>query len=505
MAKRGSGAPPTVAIKVEEGDVTQVAVDALILAVPSKSDWDGPLAAVDAAMNGALRQAVDDSTFSGNVGATLVVPTLGLLPAKRIVLTGIPSGETTADKVRKAYGTAGRVARGAGAQTVATPPPAGGLPVTAGYRAAVEGGLLGLYTFVDYKSDASDDDPDIDQWTFIDTETDEVREGIAQGYALAAGGYLARDLVSEPGNTLYPETFARIAAQVAKDNELEYKEFDEEQLKEMGAGAMVAVGMGSSHPPRLIHLTYTPSGESKGTIAFVGKGITFDTGGMSLKTTDGIVTMKTDMAGGAAVLGAMRALAAFDLPYTVHGIIAAAENMPSDTAYRPGDVLTAMNGKTIEIISTDAEGRLVLADALVYAARAGAEEMIDLATLTGAKVVAIGAESVAVFSNDDQMAKDVVAAGDEAGELFWHMPLWSELKKQIKSDIADMKNSGGRGAGAITAALLLAEFAEGAKWAHLDIAGAATSSTNSGYRVKGPNGVGVRALINYLEMKANQA
>jgi leucyl aminopeptidase len=165
MAKRGSGAPPTVAIKVEEGDVTQVAVDALILAVPSKGDWDGPLAAVDAAMNGALRQAVDDSTFSGNVGATLVVPTLGLLPAKRIVLTGIPSGETTADKVRKAYGTAGRVARGAGAQTVATPPPAGGLPVTAGYRAAVEGGLLGLYTFVDYKSDASDDDPDIDQWT----------------------------------------------------------------------------------------------------------------------------------------------------------------------------------------------------------------------------------------------------------------------------------------------------------------------------------------------------
>src|SRR5690606_38967550 len=287
-----------------------------------------------------------------------------------------------------------------------------------------------------------------------------------------------------------------------KDNELEYKEFDEEQLKEMGAGAMVAVGMGSSHPPRLIHLTYTPSGESKGTIAFVGKGITFDTGGMSLKTVDGIVTMKTDMAGGAAVLGAMRALAGLDLPYTVHGVIAAAENMPSDTAFRPGDVLTALNGKTIEIISTDAEGRLVLADALVYAARQGAAEMIDLATLTGAKVVALGAPSVAVFSNDDAMAKDVVAAGDEAGELFWHMPLWKELKKQINSDIADMKNSGGRGGGSITAALLLAEFAEGTKWAHLAIAGAATSDSATGYRVKGATGVGVRALINYLEAKA---
>nr|MBA2451803.1 hypothetical protein [Chloroflexia bacterium] len=259
---------------------------------------------------------------------------------------------------------------------------------------------------------------------------------------------------------------------------------------------------GSTHPPRMMHLTYTPRGESKGTIAFVGKGITFDTGGMSLKTTDGIVTMKTDMAGGAAVLGAMRALAGLDLPYTVHGIIAAAENMPSDTAFRPGDVLTALNGKTIEIISTDAEGRLVLADALVYAARQGAEEMIDLATLTGAKVVAIGAESVAVFSNDDDMAKAVVAAGTEAGELFWQMPLWDALKKQISSPIADMKNSGGRGGGSITAALLLSEFAEGKKWTHLDIAGAATSDTASGYRVKGPTGVGVRALINYLEAKA---
>ncbi len=501
MAKRNSGAPPAVAIKVADGDITQIAVDALILAAPGKGDWQGPLAEVDAAMGGALRQAADDSTFSGNVGATLVIPTLGTLPAKRVVLTGLPASGATADKVRKAYGTAGRVALGAGARTLASPPPGGGLPATTAYRAAVEGGLLGLYTFVDYKSDAKDDDPAIDEWTFVDSETDEVREGVAQGYALAAGGYLARDLVSEPGNTLYPETFAKIAAEVAKDNELEYKEFDEHQLKEMGAGAIVAVGMGSTHPPRMMHLTYTPSGESKGTIAFVGKGITFDTGGMSLKTTEGIVTMKTDMAGGAAVLGAMRALAGLDLPYTVHGIIAAAENMPSDTAFRPGDVLTTLNGKTIEIISTDAEGRLVLADALVYAARTGAEEMIDLATLTGAKMIAIGAESVAVFSNDDQMAKDVVAAGDEAGELFWHMPLWSALKKQIKSDIADMKNSGGRGGGAITAALLLAEFAEGTKWTHLDIAGAATSSTNSGYRVKGPNGVGVRALINYLEMK----
>jgi leucyl aminopeptidase len=208
------------------------------------------------------------------------------------------------------------------------------------------------------------------------------------------------------------------------------------------------------------------------------------------------------MAGGAAVLGAMRAVAHLDLPFTVHGIIASAENMPSGTAFRPDDVLTALNGKTIEITSTDAEGRLVLADALVYAAREGAEEMIDLATLTGAKVVALGARSVAVFSNDDDFARRVVAAGDEAGELFWHMPLWDTLKDQIKSEIADMKNSGGRPGGSITAALLLAEFAEGKPWVHLDIAGAAWTDKPRDYCPKGPTGVGVRALLNYLEAKA---
>lgn len=491
-----------VTVQFSGDDVTQVETDALVLAVPSlEGDWEGPLAAVDAAMGGMLSAALRDSSFKTGVGNCKVIPTLGRIPAKRVVVTGLPAEGASAEDVRRAYGGAARVAKNAGATSAACAAPSGGLDESAGYRAVVEGALLALYDFTTYKS-KDNGKPGIANWTFLAEETDAASLGVAQGHALAAGVYLARDLVSEPGNTLYPETFAAIARDVAKEAELEYKEYDEKQLAEMGAGALVAVGQGSSHPPRLMHLTYTPSGESKGTIAFVGKGITFDTGGMSLKTVDGIVTMKTDMAGGAAVLGAMRALAGLDLPYTVHGVIAAAENMPSDTAFRPGDVLTALNGKTIEIISTDAEGRLVLADALVYAARQGAEEMIDLATLTGAKVVALGAPSVAVFSNDDTMAKDVVAAGDEAGELFWHMPLWKELKKQINSDIADMKNSGGRGGGSITAALLLAEFAEGTKWAHLDIAGAATSDSAKGYRVKGATGVGVRALINYLEAKA---
>jgi leucyl aminopeptidase len=502
MPKRATGAPPTVKVRFSTDDVTTVQTDALVLAVPPGDDaWEGPLAAVDAAMDGMLSTTIKDSTFKGKVGTTSVIPTLGRIPAKRIVVTGLPASGASPEDVRRAYGSAARAAKSAGATSVSAPAPGGGLDVTAGYRAAVEGALLSLYTFTTYKS-RKNEKPGISEWTFLAEETQEAQAGVSTGYGLAAGIYIARDLVSEPGQALYPETFAAIARDLARDNELEYREFDEKALEEMGAGAIVAVGKGSVHLPRMMHLTYTPSGESKGTIAFVGKGITFDTGGMSLKTTEGIVTMKTDMAGAAAVLGAMRALAALDLPYTVHGVIAAAENMPSATAFRPGDVLTALNGKTIEIISTDAEGRLVLADALVYAAREGAEEMIDLATLTGAKTVALGNESVAVFSNDDEMARAVVSAGTEAGELFWHMPLWAELRKQIDSDIADMKNSGGRGGGAITAALLLSEFAEGKKWTHLDIAGAAMSSSASGYRVKGATGVGVRALINYLETRA---
>jgi leucyl aminopeptidase len=506
MPHRKSGAPPAVAIEFTNTSAASHATDALILAVPPISDgsqWTGPLADVDAALDGALRTALTDLGFTGKVGNTKVIPTLGRLPAKRIVATGLSPDTTTTDDVRRAYGAAATAAKAAGAKNAACPPPGGGLSDAAGYRAAVEGVMLALYDFQDYKSEP-DEDKGIATWTFLAEENDATRQGVGEGHALAAGVYLARDLVAEPGQTIYPETFAAVARQMAKENELEYQEYDEQQLLEMGATAIYDVGKGSVHPPRMMHLTYRPSGESKGTIAFVGKGITFDTGGMNLKPTGGIETMKTDMAGGAAVLGAMRALAGLDLPYTVLGIVAAAENMPSGTAFRPGDVVRAMNGKTMEILSTDAEGRLVLSDALVYAARNGADEMIDLATLTGAKMIAIGSESVAVFSNDDDFAQRVVAAGTEAGDLFWQLPLWDALKKQIKSDIADMKNTGGRPGGAITAALLLAEFAEGKPWVHLDIAGAAWADSARDYVPKGPVGVGVRALINYLEMKAQE-
>lgn len=507
MAIRMTGTPPTVKIAFASDDPVSVKTEALILAVPpgvaDDTAWEGPLAAIDSAMSGSLRRALRDAGFDGAIGKTHVLHTLGQIPSTRIVATGLPASGTTDNDVRRAYGAAAMAARNAGATSAACPPPGGTSNDAIAYRSAVEGILLALYDFKAYKSSGdSDDDKALSSWTFLAEESDATRRGLEQGYAVAAGVYLARDLVNEPGEAIYPQSFAAVAKQVATDNELDYVEFDEQQLAEMGAGCIVAVGKGSQRPPRMMHLTYRPSGESKGTIAFVGKGITFDTGGMNLKPTGGIETMKTDMGGGAAVLGAMRAIAVLDLPYTVYGIIASAENMPSGMAFRPGDVLRAMNGKTLEILSTDAEGRLVLADALVYAARQGAEEMIDLATLTGAKTIALGNESVAVFANDDEFARRVVEAGTEAGELFWHMPLWDSMKKQIRSDIADMKNTGGRPGGAITAALIINEFTEGVPWVHLDIAGAAWADSNRDYTPKGPTGVGVMALVKYLEAKA---
>ena len=507
MAFRESGQPPTTQVQFAHTAATEATTDALILAVPpgvaGDSAWQGPLAAVDGALGGALRQALRDADFDGKVGQTHVLHTLGRLPAKRIVATGLPESGASAEDVRRAYGASAGAAKRAGARDAALGQPVGLSGATAAYRAAVEGALLALYDFKRFKSGDERDEPGLERLTFLAEETDAARRGVETGYNVAAGVYLARDLVAEPGDVIYPESLAMAARAMAKEHELEYVEYDERQLAEMGAGAIVAVGKGSARPPRLLHMTYKPSGESRGTVALVGKGITFDTGGMNLKPTGGIETMKTDMAGAAAVIGAMRAIATLDLPFTVTGIIASAENMPSGGAFRPGDILTAMNGKTLEITSTDAEGRLVLADALIYAARQGADEMIDLATLTGAKTIALGNQSVAVFANDDAFAQRVVAAGTEAGELFWQLPLWDALRDQIKSELADMLNTGGRPGGAITAALILSEFTEGKSWAHLDIAGAAWTDKPRDYTPKGPTGVGVQALVTYLEMKAS--
>jgi leucyl aminopeptidase len=499
-----------VEITFQTGNPLEQSADAVILpATPADGDLDltGPVAQVNDALGGELANLAKDARFSGKRGTSLVVPTLGKLPARRIVLAGAgPSAKLNAEAIRRAWGTAATAARDTGAtRIVSALPPAGeGIDTARSLAAAVEGARLATYRFTRYYGQARKDDPaprEVASLTFADAgpDTGAIQTAIARGEAAASGVALARDLSNEPASVLNPEAFAEHARRVAAEHGLEITVLGPKEMDELGMGAISAVGRGSASEPRLIHLVYRPEGATESTrqLGFIGKAITFDTGGYSIKPYEGMLEMKGDMAGGAAVLGAMSALRPLGVRHIVHGVICAAENMISGEAFRPGDILTAMNGVTIEILSTDAEGRLVLADGLVYAARQGAQELIDLATLTGAKVVALGDETVALFSNDDALANRVLTAAAEAGERMWRLPLTEEMKDQIKGEVGDIKNTGGRAGGAITAALFIEHFSEGLPWAHLDIAGSNRATKTRPYTPKGATGVGVRTLLAY--------
>lgn len=486
-------------------------VDAIIVTVASADGnpvLEGLVAEIDAKLDGSLSTLMDDAQFSGRVGSTIRVASLGMLSARHVILAG--SGDAAdlhADDIRRIWAAAGLAARTAGAKTVASelPPSLDTSPAEASLEAAAEGVRLATYRFTKYYGTARDGDPvlpEIDELTFCGDSIDAAAASRAldRAAAVAVGVALARDLVNEPASALNPVSMAEIAKQVAKDAKLDVEVLGPEELEKLGAGAMLAVGKGSETPPQLIHLIYRPAkaDDSGRVIGLVGKAITFDTGGYSIKSHEGMLEMKVDMSGGAAVLGTMSALGAVGCPFVVHGVICAAENMISDKAFRPGDILTASNGVTIEVHSTDAEGRLVLADGLVYTANQGATEMIDLATLTGAAVVALGNGTTALFASDDDLAANLLAASADAGESTWRMPLTAAMEEQIRGSVGDIKNTGGRAGGAITAALFLQHFRQGLPWAHLDIAGTASAPKAHGYVAKGGTGTGVRTLLTYL-------
>jgi len=482
--------------------------DALIIPAFNRDaslDLSGLVGEADKALGGELAKIATDARFSGKRGTTLVVSTLGKISPRRIVLAGVGSADSVnAESIRRAWGAATSAARETGARNVSSVLPPAGSALTAekALASAVEAASLASYRFTNHFGSARKDEltaKAIETLSFIGDISD-AEAAIALGSSVASGVALARNLVNEPGSFLTPELMADYARQIAVDCNLEINVFGPAELEAMGAGGMVNVGKGSANEPRLIHLTYRPEGATDSTrqIGLVGKCITFDTGGYSLKPHDAMLNMKGDMAGGAAVLGAMSALRAQGCPNIVHGVITAAENMISGNAFRPDDILTAMNGVTMEILSTDAEGRLVLADGLVYTARQGAHELIDLATLTGAIVVALGEGTAGLFCNDDDLAGRIQSAASESGERVWRMPLTEELNDQIKGDIGDIKNTGGRAGGAITAALFLQHFCEGLPWAHLDIAGCNKTTKASAYTPKGATGWGVRTLIEYV-------
>jgi leucyl aminopeptidase len=485
-------------IETSPGSLLEQNVDTLLIGVPQGNGIGSDLDDLNHSLDGKLAELLGQLGFNGAAGETALLPSFGKVSANRIVAVGLGNqADLTIDAVRAAWGAASRRARQAGARTIASirPPSQFG---ASGLRAAVEGTKLGLYQHLQYRSE-SDSDRVIDSVVFSGVEDD---QSLNQGVRTADAIMFARDLVNAPGIDLYPERLAGRAWEMAESRGLQCTVYDRAALEEMGAGAIVGVGQGSQREPRLIHLVYQPEGQSLGTAGFVGKAITFDTGGVNLKPPDGMRNMKMDMAGGAAVIGAMQAVADLKPPFTVHGVIAAAENMASHSSYRPGDVLRTLSGKTVEITNTDAEGRLVLADALTFTARQGADFMIDLATLTGASVVAVGNKAASLFGTDDDLVEDIQQAATFSGERMWRMPLWSDYRKDLDSDIADILNSGNRDGGAIKAALFLKEFTHNIPWAHLDIAGPAWSATEEGYRVKCGTGYGVHTLVSLLEQRA---
>ena len=364
-------------------------------------------------------------------------------------------------------------------------------------EAVVEGLYLGAYTFTEFKSEAK---AAPECTVTLCSAIPEAEALVAKAQVSAEAVCFTRDLVNRPGNVVNPEVMANAASKLAEELPLEVEVLDEVQMAERKMGAILAVGQGSANPPRMITLKYNGA-DAAPYVAYVGKGITFDSGGISIKPDDGMGEMKDDMSGAGAVLGAMKAIATLGLKCNVIGILACAENMPGGRAQRPGDIVRAANGKTIEVISTDAEGRMVLADAVDYACKLGAQKVIDIATLTGAVIIALGKETSGIVSNDDALVEQIKKAGKFAGENYWQLPSLPECKEAIKSDVADLLNSAGRPGGCITGGLFIGEFvAKGIPWAHLDIGGTSTATKDSGHKVKGGTGFGTLTLIKLAEM-----
>lgn len=492
-------------VTVAQGAIQASEADAIVVNLfEGVTAPGGATGAVDRALDGAISELIAGGDITGKAGEVAVLYPRGAMPARRVIVVGLGDAQSfDLEQVRRAAAQAIKKARELKAQTVATIIHGAGIgnlsPVEAA-QATVEGSLLALYH---YPAPGVDQEPPtaIDRLTiveFAENKLEAIREGVRVAEALVAGVTLARTLVDEPPNVATPTHMAEAAQALAAETGMAITVGGREWAAERDMGAFLAVAKGAGEPPKFIVLEHNGDREDLDTIVLVGKGITFDTGGISIKPTKGMGAMKADMAGAAAVLGTMKVVGLLDLPLRVVGIAPTTENMPDGRAYRPADVITASNGKTIEIISTDAEGRMVLADGLVYAGRYNPDAVVDLATLTGAAIVALGeGVAAALFTTDDSLRTRLVAAGEATHERVWPMPLWDDYQKSIKSEVADIKNSGGRMGGVGTSAQFLHNFTD-YNWAHLDIAGMAVDNKGSDYSPAGATGFGVRLLVEFL-------
>jgi len=499
-------------IKVIVGDITKIKTDAIIVNFfEGMESLDGDIAAVDKALDGAISGLIGQGEIKGKLNEITVVHSLGKLPTARVVVTGLgKQAELSTNKIRGAVAETCRWLRRKDIANVATIAQGAGINNISFEDSAqtiAEGALLGLYAFRKHITKEDDKLGEIKQLLIVGSDEAKLplEKGSEKGRILAEATNLARDMANEPANYMTPSHMAETAMKLAKSHGLEVSVLEREQMSELGMGALSGVAQGSRQPPKFIVLQYKGKDAPEIDVALVGKGITFDSGGISIKPSEKLEEMKGDKAGGAAVIAAIAAIAQLKPKTNVMAIIPATENLPDGNALKPGDVLTAMNGKTIEIISTDAEGRLILADALSYAKKQGAKLMIDVATLTGACRVALGDICTGAFGNNQDLVNKVITAGTEAGELIWQMPMYDEYQEQNKSDVADIKNVGGRLGGAITAAKFLAEFTNDTPWVHLDIAGTSLSDKERAYQVKGATGVPVRTLVNLVLSLAKES
>ncbi|MCU1322904.1 MAG: Leucyl aminopeptidase [Acidobacteriaceae bacterium] len=467
------------------------------------------------AINDAAAKILGTGEFKAALGETLVLHSPAGLKAERLLIVGLGKAKTLSiDEIRKGAGTAVRFLKPRGLRDLAIALPQDhalsdehleSLPCLGMTRALIEGAALAEIDYDTYKSDRKD--TAVHSLTVVASDADkssraEIQAGFDEGLTVAAAQNFTRSLVNEPGNVLTPTVLGQRAAAMCAEVGLKCEVYSMDKLLELGMGAFAAVSQGSSEPPALIVMTYEPAGGSAPNapvIGLVGKGITFDTGGISIKPADGMEKMKYDMAGAGAMIGAMRAIAQLKPAVKIVSVVCSAENMPDGKAFKPGDVITAMSGKTIEIINTDAEGRLVLADGLHYAKTLGCTHLIDAATLTGACVVALGILNVGLFSNDDASVEAFQSGLATSGEKFWRLPCTDEYRDQIKSQIADIMNTGkNRWGGAITAAMFLKEFVGDTPWIHLDIAGCAWNDESKPWIANGPSGIAVRSIVEWV-------
>ncbi len=490
-------------VKADAGRFDQVEADALVVSVFEGEDpAAGVLGEVNAAMDGLIGDLMGSDELRGKAGDTVYLYRPGNLKARRVLLLGVGKREDyDLDSVRQLAGTAARYLRGKGARTIAILRRSQ-IDIVAAAEAVVEGALIGLFEPDVYRT-SDREERRIEALVLCTAgggDAEDLQRGIDRGQILGEATNFTRELVNEPSNSMTPEVLSLRAREMAERYGLAVDILDEPRLAELDMNAILGVGRGSDEPSRMVVLRYAPEGApSDRTVALVGKGVTFDTGGISIKPSDGMEKMKYDMAGAAAVFGAMRAIAQLQPKVNVLGIAPLVENMPSGRALKPGDIVKGHSGRSIEILNTDAEGRLILSDAISYARRLGATEIVDLATLTGAVSIALGNVNAAILGTDDALVEKLIGAGRLSGEKLWRLPLDPEYREIVKSDVADLKNSTGRPAGTITAAHFLCEFAEGTPWAHIDIAGMAWQNEKKSFMAKGPSGFGVRTLINYLD------